>query len=323
MQTKRKPGLLIQTIVSLAIVIVFLRCLDIENFSRQFQKLSVSFLVFVIILLVPSVLIRSLRWKMLFENARHNISLADSTNLTLVGMALNLVLPASLGDIAKSYFGYRWSGIKERMLSVSLLDKVIALGSLAALGIPCALYRGNLLYAFLSTLVLTPAIFVLILPHLTTKIHFVRRLFTWFTKITSTKLNVLTALEQSRVTKAKLLYAFCFSVCGWVLTYLQMYFCFRAIGSVVPLLYVLAIAPLVTLVRLFPFTLSGIGSDEATLCYFFTQAGASMEEILAGALIYRFLTLILPGLIGLLPLTFTKRMGRDKLSENSTEGKNL
>jgi hypothetical protein len=41
-----------------------------------------------------------------------------------------------------------------------------------------------------------------------------------------------------------------------------------------------------------------------------------MEEILAGALIYRFLTLILPGLIGLLPLTFTKHMGCNKLREN-------
>ncbi|MFA5251499.1 MAG: lysylphosphatidylglycerol synthase transmembrane domain-containing protein [Phycisphaerae bacterium] len=308
MQTKRKSGLLIQALISLIIVIVLFYYLDIESFTRQFQKLSFSVFVFIIVLLIPSVLLRSLRWKILFENAHHNITLVDSTNLMLVGMSLNLILPASFGDIAKSYFGYRWSGIKEHMLSVSLLDKVIALGSLAALGIPCALYRGNLSYAFLSIFVLIPAIFVLILPHLTARIHFVQRLFAWFTKVTGDKFDFSAALKQSGITKAKLLYAFLLSVCGWALTYLQMYFCFRAIGSAVPLFYVLAVAPLITLVRLFPFTLSGIGSDEAVLCYFFTQTGTSMEEILVGALIYRFLTLILPGLIGLLPLIFTKRM---------------
>ncbi len=84
---------------------------------------------------------------------------------------------------------------------------------------------------------------------------------------------------------------------------------FLAVDAPMSLFYVFSVAPLLTLIRLFPFTLSGIGSDEAALCYFFSRAGASLEEILAAALLYRFFTLILPGIAGLFFLSGTKRMG--------------
>ena len=298
--------------VSLGIAVILLFHLDIKEFSERFVAISWPVLGVIILSLIPALMTRGYRWKLLFDNGPNVIKLADSMALLLVGAALNLVLPASTGDIAKSYFGYKWSGVKERMLAVSLLDKVIALGSIPVLGIPCALYRGELLYGGLSILVLLPAFVLFILPVLIKHVPFCRKLFDGATKLIRNKLDFLKVVEQANPSKRRLATAVALSVAGWLLTYLEMYLCFRAVGVQIPLLYVFSVAPLLTLVRLFPFTLSGVGSDEAAMWYFFSRAGAELEGILAGAFVFRLVILILPGITGLFILGGTRRMSSMK-----------
>jgi uncharacterized protein (TIRG00374 family) len=308
MQKKQKLKFLFQIVVSLAIAVVLLFHLDLKEFSERFAAISWPVLGVIILSLIPALLARGYRWKLLFDNQTNIIKLTDSMALLFVGAALNLVLPASTGDIAKSYFGYKWSGVKERMLSVSLLDKVIALASVSILGIPCALYHGELLYAGLSTLVLLPAFLLLLLPILIKHAPFCRGLFEWATKVIRNKFDFSKAVEQVNPGAGKLAVALMLSVAGWLVTYLEMYLCFRAVGVRIPLFYVFSVAPLLTLVRLFPFTLSGVGSDEAAMWYFFSRAGAELEGILAGAFIFRLAILILPGIVGLFVLAGTKRI---------------
>jgi uncharacterized protein (TIRG00374 family) len=317
MQKNQKLKFFSRIAVSVTIAIILLIHLDVRQFSSHFYAVSWPLLGAIILLLVPSVLLRACRWKLLFDDETHRIGLGGSMTLLLVGMALNLVLPASTGDIAKSYFGYKWSGVKERMLSVSILDKVIALASVAVLGIPCALFRGELLYAYLSTLVLLPALILLVLPILIKRAPFCRGLFEWATKVIRNKFDFSKAIEQVSPGAGKLVVALIISVAGWVITYFQMYLCFRAVNARIPLFYVFSVAPLLTLVRLFPFTFSGIGSDEAALYYFFTRAGPALEGIIAGALVYRFFTIIVPGLIGVFFLAGTKRMAYNENSEQA------
>jgi uncharacterized protein (TIRG00374 family) len=308
MQKKQKLKFLFQIVVSLAIAVVLLFHLDLKEFSERFAAISWPVLGVIILSLIPALLARGYRWKLLFDNQTNIIKLTDSMALLFVGAALNLVLPASTGDIAKSYFGYKWSGVKERMLSVSLLDKVIALASVSILGIPCALFHGELLYAGLSTLVLLPAFLLLLLPILIKHAPFCRGLFEWATKVIRNKFDFSKAVEQVNPGAGKLAVALMLSVAGWLVTYLEMYLCFRAVGVRIPLFYVFSVAPLLTLVRLFPFTLSGVGSDEAAMWYFFSRAGAELEGILAGAFIFRLAILILPGIVGLFVLAGTKRI---------------
>ena len=312
MQKNQRLTLLVQIAVSMTIAIILFTQIDFRQFTMTFGAISWPTLGVMILLLVPSVMLRACRWKLLFDDNTHRIGLGGSTALLLVGMALNLVLPASGGDIVKSYFGYKWSGVKERMLSVSLLDKVIALASIAVLGIPCALFSGKLVYAGLSLLVLLPAFLTLGLPVLAEHAFFLKKLFEWATKIMRNKFDFSKAVEQINPGGGKLAAALALSVAGWLLTYFQMYLCFRAVGVQIPLLYVFSVAPLLTLVRLFPFTLSGVGSDEAAMWYFFSRAGAELEGILAGAFVFRLVILILPGITGLFILGGTRRMSSMK-----------
>ena len=95
---------------------------------------------------------RVFRWGAITNQGEPSASLWDLYQLTLVGVSLNLLLPASLGDIAKSCYGYKHSGLKEEMLSSTLVDKFIALFSIFLLGSAAALSYELRIYAGLSAL---------------------------------------------------------------------------------------------------------------------------------------------------------------------------
>ncbi len=307
MELKQKRTFILQIALSLTIAGILLLQLNVKEFAHQFRSIALPVFAFILLVLIPSILFRAWRWKLLYDDQTHNIKLGESTSLLLVGLSLNLILPASTGDIVKSYFGYKWSGVKERMLSISLLDKVIALASIALLGIPFALYRSQFFLAAMSLAVFVPAFVVLTLPWLSEHISICRKFFQAATRLTRKKLDALSVVQHTRIPNYKFLAAVGISILGWSVTYSLLFLCFRALDADVSLLFVFSVAPLLTLIRLFPFTLSGIGSDEAGICYFFYATGISLETILAAAILYRFVAIIIPGIIGLYFLAVTKR----------------
>ena len=87
------------------------------------------------------------------------------------------------------------------------------------------------------------------------------------------------------------------SVLGWLFTYCLLFFCFRmATVENVELLDVVAKSPVMTLGRLFPFTLNGIGSDELLITYLFKQYSTNL--ILVGSILYRMILIVFPALGG-------------------------
>ncbi|MBN1844851.1 MAG: flippase-like domain-containing protein [Sedimentisphaerales bacterium] len=306
---KTKPiRSLIQIAVSLTIAAVLVVHLNGREFFRSFRGVSWQTTAILLLLLTGGLLIRGYRWKYLFDKPPNRISLRDAMVLLLVGLGLNLALPASSGDIVKSYFGYKWSGVKERMISVSIVDKLLALAAVFVLGIPIALVYRQLTLAGMSILGFVPVLAVLLSPWWVRMVPRSQSLLNRLTRIVRQKLDVPAVMEEAKVPAVKILPALLYSLGGWLFTYGQLYVCFRAVRVEIPWYYVLSAAPLLTLLRLFPLTLSGIGSDEAGMCYLFGPLGAGFEQILAAAVLYRFFALILPGLAGLFFLAITKRL---------------
>ena len=61
-----------------------------------------------------------------------------------------MITPSGAGDVIKGYFGYKWFGGKERMLSISFVDKVIAVLSLFYLSTYSFIANNNFDYLYLS-----------------------------------------------------------------------------------------------------------------------------------------------------------------------------
>jgi uncharacterized protein (TIRG00374 family) len=158
-KTFLKNEKILKIIISL-LILVFL--LKLVNFQMLFNSLkSVNSLFLLVLILIPiSILLRAWRWSIILNKDTKLVSIEHSFVLTLVGIALNIFLPANMGDVGKSYYGYKWHGIKEEMLSSSLIDKFIALLSVFIIGTITSFYLKLYLLSIFS-LILT-SIFLLI-----------------------------------------------------------------------------------------------------------------------------------------------------------------
>ena len=301
----------IQITLSVIIISVLIYFLDIQQVLSLLGSFSLRVLVYLFLLIIPSLLVRSFRWKMLFNNKTHRVSFRDSTAILLVGQALNMILPASSGDVLKSYFGYMWTGVKERMLSISVTEKIIALGSVGLLGFPLAYLQGHYLLLFLSAALAILSIAFVLMPAFIQHSRLLNKFLAFLTQCTKNKISFELLLAEAKPHRQKYFFAFVLSVIGWLFTYIQLFLCFYGNDSSVPLTHVLLMAPLLTVIRLCPFTLSGYGSDEAAMCLLFAGGGVSREQILAAALMYRFVTMILPGLVGWL-VVISYKVGKNK-----------
>ncbi len=227
-------------------------------------------------------------------NSTQKITQTDSFKLLLVGSTLNLFMPAGSGDIAKSYFAYKWSGIKERILWASIYDKIIAISSLSILAFFSLISDRNPEYLLVIFLSLLPFLIVNNLNVLY-KLKYVKRFLSIFKNKIDWELllNIKVPLHVN-------LKSLTLSVFAWILTYLAMYLAFSIVKVNAPFTEILIKSPIITLGRLFPFTLNGIGTDEALLIYLFGNNKISLQEkVFMGALIYRFFMIIVPGIMGI------------------------
>ncbi|HML05678.1 MAG TPA: lysylphosphatidylglycerol synthase domain-containing protein, partial [Methanobacterium sp.] len=172
----------IKLIVSFLILLFLLKFI---NFPLIISSLkSVNSLFLVVLALIPvNILIKAWRLMIILNHKEKLISLKQSVYLNLAGIALNLFMPASSGDIAKSYYGYKWHGIKEEMLSANIFDKFMALFSIFVIGSIAALFMKFYYISILSLLLSLVFAAIFIYPNIMPWNTF-NRLFSKFFKIT-------------------------------------------------------------------------------------------------------------------------------------------
>ncbi len=285
--------------LSILLLALVFRGVDCSRLAAHLSAPETLPLVALIVLLPLSLGTRAVRYSMLFNDDGSRLRFVDSTRLLLVGLGLNMFCPASTGDVFKGYFGYRMTGIKERMVSVSVLDKCMALAAVPCLGVPPLLWKGEMLFAGLSLPLVLPLLVLAVGQMLVRRWPEKSRCLDRLTQLLREKLDVRKLVTESRVSSSCFAGAMVLSVVGWLITYTQLYLCFQVLRADVHLRLVLSRAPLLTAVRLNPFASNGLGSDEAAMVFLFNTANTDQSAILASALLYRAVLLVLPGIIGL------------------------
>ncbi len=297
--------LILKLTISGLILYVIFSSLNLNEIRWQDIQVSVFPISLLAILFFFSFFSRSERWRLLM-NANNNpktekrelIGSKFSFQLLLVGVALNTIMPAGSGDIAKSYFGYKWTGIKERMVAISIIDKLIAIASIFFLAVYAYLFTYEIIYLAASALALIPLIIALLNEELL-KFRVLNQVLNSVDQKTR-NLDLRSLLSHFKFAKNTLIFSFLISITSWVFTYSILYICMDMVNAGLGYNEVIISSSILTLVRLFPFTFNGLGSDEAAMILLFSHSGTSNESILLGALIYRILTMILPAIVGVL-----------------------
>jgi len=289
----------LKIVISLLIISILFYSFNGISLYVIASKISFKYLLEIIFLLFFSIWIRAYRWQILMnDDGIQKISIYYSLKLLFIGQALNIVMPSGAGDVAKSYFGYKNTGIKERMFSVSLYDKIIAIASVGFLAVFSTLYSGKWFYIILAAISLAPLTAIILFPYFSSVIFF-NRIFQWLNaKITS--INVFEVIDHLKFSFKAIFFSTFLSLVAWIVTYQLLYLSFISFGLEINLWDVMMYSPILTLARLFPLTLNGLGSDELLMVYIFSNSGINDKSIiLISSLYYRLIMILLPALPGI------------------------
>lgn len=299
---------------SILILFVLFKSVNIDSIQKICHEIDYKYLLIVAVIIPISISIRAYRWIYLmnFKQEKKLVDFKMGMNITLVGVALNIFMPAQSGDIAKSYFGYKWSGIKERMVSISLYDKIFGISSVAFLGIFSGIFYRNYYFSLFSLLAFIPFLIIFVIKKNKMVLQFLYKISNKFFK---RKLDLLEVINNFNFDKSLLIKSFLISILGWLFSYTVLWLSFKIVLANSPLLFIFMVSPILTLGRLFPFTLNGIGSDEAIIVFLFKSIKISTSQSLYAALIYRIILMILPGLAGLLIIMLRRERAKNYTTE--------
>ncbi len=307
---------LLRLFVFAGFVLILIRIIDPQLLKDVLRQVRPEIVCAAIGLYFVNIAIRACRLKMILNQYRTLLTFKETYAMTLIGIALNIVIPATMGDIAKSYYGYKIYGLKEEMLSTALVDKMFALCALFILGTASGYMMGYPVLGMVALVAAGLTFVPLSLPGLVPW-HLVNRGLRVFKKSLDVE-KLLRAFTLPLTLKARVMLV---SLGGWLCTCVFFYVLASAFPVKVSLGYVIAIMPVITIVRLFPFTVNALGPMEVAVAYFFGLIGIDATTAVLISLTSNLIASLLPGSIGLfLMLTATpqRRALRREVAETDS-----
>ena len=133
MITKRHAVFGLQCVMSVTLLALLFRSLDLAALLGLFATLPVWFYLFSLMVMVAGQLLYSWRWRLLLGASGLDVPLTTVTRYYFIGIFLNNFFPSTVGgDMAKVYYLGRQHGYRPVAASI-VLDRLLSIGSLAVL----------------------------------------------------------------------------------------------------------------------------------------------------------------------------------------------
>jgi len=121
-------GLLAKALVSVALLVFLSQKVEWASVSARIGAAAPGPLAAALALLVGSVFLAALRWRMLVEQGAARMNLATAAQLTFAGMFFGQALPATVGgDVVRGVLAYRLGLPWRAVVSGVVLDRIAAL----------------------------------------------------------------------------------------------------------------------------------------------------------------------------------------------------
>lgn len=293
---------ILKVTVSLVLIVVILRSVDLETLWQVVREADLWFLGAAIVVSLLGVLVRAVRWRILLDDQRVPASLRQLTALWFISFLFTNLLPSGIGgDAIKAYELSRTSGQAPRVISTVLVDRFVGLFALQAIALVALAFSWQLIPSRLA--ILTIVVFgvsmlvawVVSSRSLWSGLAQRLPLFARFVEIKS--VNALVTSLQS-YNRPALMQAFGVGLTFNVLLIAMNVLLGSALGADLPLAYYMVFVPITSVVLIAPISFAGLGVREGTYVFLFTQAGLQPEVALSLSLmVYAFGTM-LPGLVG-------------------------
>ena len=270
---------------------------DFKSVQESLSKTNPTPFGIACILVVLSPLINALRLRVFLGVVDSCQTFTDVLRATLCGLALNVILPARGGDIAKVAFLRRDNN--EQWLKLGgavILERSFDLLALGLIGLLASLITSNYKGTPLSGLVVFVCIFGMVFF---SKFHGL--------PILGAKLKDFNEAFRLIIPKRKEIFrGFLISTLCWINNCFIIALLLQSIDQTFQIWLAYSAAPPSIFVGILPISLWGVGTRDAALAYFL-DGFTNIENIMAAGFLYTALVYWLLGFIGMPALLYTRK----------------
>ncbi|MBN1157291.1 flippase-like domain-containing protein [Candidatus Woesearchaeota archaeon] len=277
-------------VIGIAIFVYIVHDVGIRNIISAIKPVKPLLLVPMTILLILIALLKSYKWGILLKAMKTGKPFGCVLKVWFAGFFLGLVTPGKIGDFFK--VAYLKGRLMKSLTSV-ILDRILDIISLVILcglsflilssrfsGMP---QYGTVIIASAALIVLGLLIFDRRIMRTLLKPLYKFLLPKKHKKSFKAKFNEfyneLSALEKKRLIVPALLTVF-----SWYACFSFSYAVAVCLGLEISLGYIFLIMPVITLVEMLPISVSGLGTRDAALIFFFSAIGFRKEQAVAFSL---------------------------------------
>lgn len=306
----RKTLSIFLPLVGLAIFVWIVRGAGIGRIWQAFQGVDPLRLLIFPVFTVVIVWLRGLRWWLLLKGAGVDYSLRRSSVVWAIGFFAAAVTPGKVGDAVRAFYVSRETGrgVGSAFLTV-FVDRLMDLVTILVFGVVTVLVF-SYVYTDLPSIWVIVAASLVLLALLYLGLHrgLVRRfLGPLFRALTPAKYRAQLSAEVDGFYDALGLYAgrpgttvaaAVLTLVYWLWIVLMAYAVTWVLGIDVSLRYVALMLPVMTLMEIIPISVSGIGTREAAVVFFFSAVGIGNAQAVAFSIMYLIVGTYLTALVG-------------------------
>ncbi|MCR4283797.1 MAG: flippase-like domain-containing protein [Parcubacteria group bacterium] len=288
--------------IGLVIFAIVLYRIDI-NKSLEIALSANVFIIFLSLLLgIPAIILRNIRWQKLLKNEGVNIPFMESLFIYFYAVFWGAITPAKLGELVKILFLNKKHISWGKSAASVIFDRLFDMVTILLLGITGVLLFFKdingityVLTAMLGIIIIIILIFVLnknILKKVLFKI--LKKLAKRQESITHSKIQDIAEKEiddlfaSFKKPTILIIQNLLITLVAWGFYFFQLYLLTVALNLKIDLLTAFLIAAIITSLNLIPISISGIGTRDISLIFLFSQIGLSSPEAISFSVLILF-----------------------------------
>jgi hypothetical protein len=300
--TRKRLFDLLKILVSLALIAVILRSVDVEALWKTVRGADPWYLLAALAVVMAGVALRSYRWQILLHDQEVRASLGELTALWFISFLFTNLLPSGIGgDAIRMYELSRDSERGAEAVSSVLVDRFMGLFALQAIGLAALAFSWRLVpgeVVIVTLVVFGASLLAAWVVSFRPLWNALARRVPLFDRLMSIKAVGALVRSLQGYSPPALARAFGVGLVFNVFLIATNVLIGTALGIDLRLSYYMVFVPLTSLVLVLPISFAGLGVREGTYVFLFSQVGVSQEVAFSLSLLIYVLGTVAPGLVG-------------------------
>jgi len=299
-------------IIGILLFVFILSKVNLEQVFLILSNIDLHLFLLGFFLLLLSICFKGVKWKIILSCQNQKISIFEAVKIFFIGLFLSMITPGRIGDFSRAVYANKNNIDLPIGIASVILDRLIDIGILLLLSFVAIIGFMSFFNAVIipvEIIISILALFCLGLILLFKEKYLKILVRPFFNIIVPEKMKKkfsfgsVKFFDSLKIVKNKpilFLSAIFLGVLNWIVQIIIFYLFAMALSINVPLEFMFLIAPILSLLDLVPISVSGLGTRDAAVIFFFSFLSINSELAIAFSLLVFFTGYLLISLIGLI-----------------------